>query len=168
MALASKLAYKGSEGSGPYHIPGLNWRAKEGVDESQTHCTYVFSGRTRAVEFALGSEVAALNLDVLFGTNVLDERVCAAAASLSGTGKVDAVIGGPPRCIISILRERGSGEGPAGSDGGPRPVRGRTGSLRFGLPTNTKEEQSIPFWLHDFLLFTISLMRPILGEPCAL
>ena len=101
----------------------------------------VFSGRTKPVEFALGSDVAVVNLDVLSGANMLDERVYASAVALCGTGKADAVIGGPPCCTNSILREPGAGDMKSGWDGGPRPVRGRTGLLRFGLPTNTVSEQ---------------------------
>ena len=47
----------------------------------------------------------------------------------------------PPCCTNSVLRERGSGQTQGISDGGPRPIRGRTGLLRFGLPTNTVSEQ---------------------------
>ncbi|CAE7272645.1 TY5A, partial [Symbiodinium pilosum] len=118
-------------------------------------------------------DVAVVNLDVLYGGNVLDERVYAAAAALCGTGKVDAVIGGPPCCANSILRERGSGSWPDGSDGGPRPVRGRSGLLRFGLPSNTEEEQK-KVDEHTILIFRFVTLHRIAdrfnpnGSLCAL
>ena len=129
------------EGLGPCHIPGLNRRARKSLKRAKHIVLHVFSGRTRAVELTLGSDVAVVNLDVLYGSNVLDERVYAAAISLCSTGKVDAVVGGPPCATNSILRERGAEGGNSNSDGGPRPIRGRTGLLRFGLPTNSPEEQ---------------------------
>ena len=67
---------------------------------------HVFSGRTRPNEFSLGSEVVVVNLDVLVGSNVLDERVYAAAAALCSTRKVDAVVGGRPCCANSIFCAR--------------------------------------------------------------
>ena len=91
----------------PFYLPGLNRRARKALKRAKHIVLHVFSGRTKAVEFTLGSEVA--DLDVLFGTNMLDERVYAAAAALCGTGKVDAVVGGPPCCTNSILRNGGTG-----------------------------------------------------------
>ena len=84
---------------------------------------HVFSGRTHPNEFSLGSEVVVVNLDVLVGSNVLDERVYAAAAVLCSTRKVDAVVGGPPCCTNSIfLRERGGHEASGGSGGALDPL----------------------------------------------
>ena len=126
---------------GPYDLPGLNRRARKALKRAKHIVLHVFSGKTKPLEFSLGSDVVVVNLDVLLGSNVLDERVYAAAAALCGTGKVDAVLGGPPCCTNSLLRERGVASPHGGSDGGPRPVRGRTGMLRFGLPSNTPDEQ---------------------------
>ena len=130
------------QGVSPYHMPGLNRRARKALKKSEHIVLHLYSGKTKPVEFGLGSDVAVLNLDVLLGLDILDERVYAAAAALCATGKVDAVVGGPPCCTNSVLRERGSTGSAEGPDGGPRPVRGRTGMLRYGLPTNTVEEQS--------------------------
>ena len=141
LLLRSLPIRRGPDVPSPYHIPGLNRRARKALLRAKHIVLHVFSGRTKAVEFALGSDVAVVNLDVLCGANLLDERVYAAALALCGTGKVDAVIGGPPCCTNSVLRERGAEGIDGGADGGPRPVRGRTGLLRFGLPTNTISEQ---------------------------
>ena len=141
LLLRSLPVRDGYEGQSPYHIPGLNRRARKALKKAKHIVLHVFSGRTKPVEFALGSDIAVVNLDVLYGSNVLDERVYAAAAALCSTGKVDAVLGGPPCCTNSVLRGRGSDQNQGGSDGGPRPVRSRTGLLRFGLPTNTVSEQ---------------------------
>ena len=84
-----------------YHVPGLNRRGRKAIRRAKHIVLHVYSGRTKPVEFSLGSDVAVVNLDVLFGTNVLDERVYAAAAALCSTGKVDAVVGGPPCCTNS-------------------------------------------------------------------
>ena len=140
--LLRSLPVKCSVGSkGPYDFPGLNRRGRKALRKAKHVVLHVFSGKTKPLEFSLGSDVVVVNLDVLLGSNILDERVYAAAAALCGTGKVDAVLGGPPCSTNSLLRERGVASPLGGSDGGPRPVRGRTGMLRFGLPSNTPEEQ---------------------------
>ena len=87
------------EGLSPYHLPGLNRRARKALKKAKHIVLHVFSGRTKSVEFAMGSDVAVVNLGVLCGSNLLDERVYSAAAALCGTGKVDAVLGGPPCCL---------------------------------------------------------------------
>ena len=172
--LLKSLPVKGGvEPVSPYHLPGLNRRARKSLKRAKHIVLHVFSGRTKPIEFALGRDVAVVNLDVLYGGNVLDERVYAAAAALCGTGKVDAVIGGPPCCTNSILRERGSSSWPDGSDGGPRPVRGRSGLLRFGLPSNTEEEQR-KVDEHTILIFRFVTLHRIAdrfnpnGSLCAL
>ena len=140
--LLRSMPVKGNHGDqGPYSLPGLNRRARRALKRAKHIVIHAFSGRTKPVEFALDSDTVVVNVDTLCGRNLLDERVFATTATLCSTGKVDAVVGGPPCGTNSILRERGvSGLG-GQPDGGPRPVRGRTGLLRFGLPTNTPEEQ---------------------------
>ena len=86
------------QGVSPYHVPGLNRRARKALKKSKHIVLHLYSGKTKPVEFGLGSDVVVLNLDVLVGLNILDERVYAAAAALCATGKVDAVVRGPPCC----------------------------------------------------------------------
>lgn len=57
--------------------------------------------------------------------------------SIIQSGKVAALIGGPPCRSVSVCRERGA------SDGGPRRVRARTGPMRFGLQHLTPSEESL-------------------------
>ena len=141
LLLKSLPVQGGGAAQSPYHLPGLNRKARKALKRAKHIVLHVFSGRTKPVEFGLGKDIAVVNLDALYGGDILDERVYAATAALCGTGKVDAVIGGPPCCTNSVLRDRGAGNQQSAPDGGPRPVRERSGMLRFGLPSNTVEEQ---------------------------
>ena len=123
----------------PYHIPGLNRRARKSLQRAKHIVLHLFSGRTRPLEFQLGKGTVLVNVDALCNRDILDEQVYAALIALCTTGRVDAVIGGPPCGTNSPLREHGRIEGVG--DGGPRPTRGRTGMLRFGLPSNEVPEQ---------------------------
>ena len=123
----------------PYHIPGLNRRARKSLKKAKHIVLHLFSGRTRPLEFQLGKDTVLVNVDALFHRDMLDERVYASLIALCMTGKVDAVVGGPPCGTNSPLRENGGVKG--SGDGGPRPIRGRTGALRFGLPSNEISEQ---------------------------
>ena len=125
----------------PYHIPGLNRRARKALQKAKHLVVHLFSGKTRPLEFQLGKETVVVNVDAVCGRDVLDERVFSALIALCITGKVDAVIGGPPCGTNSPLREQG--RSPSRGDGGPRPVRGRTGQLRYGLPSNSEAEQKL-------------------------
>ena len=123
----------------PYHVPGLNRRARKALQKAEHIVLHLFSGRARPLEFQLGKNTVIVNVDALSHRDMLDERVYASLIALCMTGKVDAVIGGPPCGSNSPLREQGGVQG--GGDGGPRPIRGRTGMSRFGLPTNGVNEQ---------------------------
>ena len=89
----------------PYHFPGLNRRAHKALQKAKYIVIYLFSGRTRPLEFQFGKETVMKNLDAICGYDILDERIFSVLIALCITGKVDAVIGGPPCGINSLLRE---------------------------------------------------------------
>ena len=125
----------------PYHIPGLNRRSRKALQRARHVVIHLFSGRTKPLEFQLGKETVVVNVDALCKRDMLDERVFGALIALCVTGKVDAVIGGPPCRTNSPLREQGRSA--SHGDGGPRPIRGRTSNLRYGLPHNSEAEQKL-------------------------
>ena len=125
----------------PYHVPGLNRRGRKALRKARHVVVHLFSGRTKPLELRLGQDTVFLNIDALRQRDMLDERVYAAVVMLCTTGKVDAVIGGLPCGTNSPLREKGGSHD--ARDGGPRPIRGRTGLLRFGLPSNSDVEQRL-------------------------
>ena len=125
----------------PYHIPGLNRRSRKALKKAEHVVVHMFSGRTKPLEFRLGGDTVVVNVDALCQRDLLDERVFASLIALCMAGKVDAVIGGPPCGTNSPFREQA--RAPDNGDGGPQPIRGRTGNLRYGLPTNTEAEQKL-------------------------
>ena len=90
----------------PYHIPGLNRRSRKALKKARHVVVYQFSRRTKLLEFQLGKDAVVVNVDALCQRDLLDERVFAALIALCMTGKVDAVIGGPPCGTNSPLREQ--------------------------------------------------------------
>ena len=71
-------------------------------------------------------------MDVLNGQNVHDPATWAYVRGLAGSGKVIAVIGGPPCRSVSRMLEK---------QPGPPRLRGRDGEDRFGLPMLTEAQQ---------------------------
>ena len=73
-----------------------------------------------------------VTLDVLNGQNVHDPATWAYVWELAGSGKVIAIIGGPPCRSVSRMLEK---------QPGPPRLRGRDGDDRFGLPMLTEAQQ---------------------------
>ena len=119
---------------------GLNRRTRRTIERARHVVVHLCSGRTKAVDFKLGGDIAVLNIDILYNRNLLDDHLYGWLAVLCASGKVKAIIGGPPCSSISPLRERGQGDD---GDGGPRPIRGRSEELRFGLPGISVKELSM-------------------------
>ena len=71
-------------------------------------------------------------MDVLNGQNVHDPATWAYVWELAGSGKVIAIIGGPPCRSVSRMLEK---------QPGPPRLRGRDGDDRFGLPMLTEAQQ---------------------------
>lgn len=78
-------------------------------------------------------DVEVISLDILSGQNLHNPKLWSYLWWLSTTGRIRAVIGGPPCRTTSRLRHRRPG---------PRPLRGRD-HLRFQLPGLTREEQDL-------------------------
>ena len=109
-------------------------------------------------------DVEVVNVDLLRGQDLLDSAVWHFLLQFVRSGRVVAVLAGPPCRTVSAARYR--------SDGGPRPVRSRHGLQRFGLDTNTMMEQQLAdtdsqLWLRTLLLMYEAkldggaLIRPI-------
>ena len=94
-------------------------------------------------------DIEVVNVDLLRGQDFLDSAVWHFLLQFVRSGRVVAVLAGPPCRTVSAARYR--------SDGGPRPVRSRHGLQRFGLDTNTMMEQQLAdtdsqLWLRTLLL----------------
>ena len=94
-------------------------------------------------------DIEVVNVDLLRGQDLLDSAVWHFLLQFVRSGRVVAVLAGPPCRTVSAARYR--------SDGGPRPVRARHGLQRFGLDTNTMMEQQLAdtdsqLWLRTLLL----------------
>ena len=94
-------------------------------------------------------DIEVVNVDLLRGQDLLDSAVWHFLLQFVRSGRVVAVLAGPPCRTVSAARYR--------SDGGPRPVRSRHGLQRFGLDTNTMMEQQLAdtdsqLWLRTLLL----------------
>eukprot|EP00435_Cladocopium_sp_Y103_P057796 s345_g20.t1 len=103
-------------------------------------------------------DIEVVNVDLLRGQDLLDPSTWYYLLQLVRSGRVVAVLAGPPCRTVSAARYR--------DDGGPRPVRARYGAQRFGLDTNTVMEQQLAdtdsqLWLRTLLLmYEAKLYKP--------
>lgn len=74
-----------------------------------------------------------LNVYILKNQDVLNDDVWSYLMMLVRTGRVMAILAGPPCRTVSVARYK--------QDNGPKPVKSRTGSQRWGLHTNAPSEQ---------------------------
>ena len=132
----------------------FNRRVRRAVQRADKVVIHLFSGKTKAQDFGhLPSSVYVLSIDIDQGADVLTDGVFQYLLELCISGKVLAIVGGPPCATISRLRERGN------QDGGPRVLRDRSGPGRFGtlLRELSRSEQRITddhtvMYLRMFLL----------------
>ena len=136
----------------------FNRHVRRAVQKARGVVIHLFSGGTKPREFGnMPHDVYVLNVDLKQSQDLLHELTYQWLATLCRSGKVVAVIGGPPCRTFSVLRERGS------EDGGPRPLRAREGHERFGLENLTADEQ-YQADKHSVLIFRMLVLHHIADE----
>ena len=140
----------------------LNRRVRRGIERAEHVVIHLFSGKTKARDFGkLPSSVYVLSIDIEQGIDMLSDAMFQFLCELCASGKVIAIVGGPPCATTSRLRERGEW------DGGPRVVRDRDGPGRFGRTSGaarlTKAEQKLVDD-HTVLYFRMFLLHHIAHE----
>ena len=114
----------------------LNRRGRKALARSRHIVLHLFSGKTSVETVSsFGHRTTVLNVDVLKGRDLLDESTFSWLATLCASGRVAAVVASPPRSTYNCEKEVGV------NGGGLRLRRGRTDGTRFGLASNSPEEQ---------------------------
>ena len=140
----------------------LNRRVRRSVDRAEHVVLHLFAGKTKTRDFGhLPSSVYVLSIDLEQGADLLSEPLFRYLCDLCMSGRVIAVIGGPPCATTSRLRERSEW------DGGPRVLRDRDGPGRFGRTSEgarlSKDEQRVVDG-HTVLYFRMFLLHHIAHE----
>ena len=114
----------------------FNRRRRRQIDKAKWVVVHAFAGQNQQRWRALETpELAVVCLEILSGENLMNANLGGWVDSLVRSGKVIAWLGGPPCRTVSLCRHR--------DDGGPRPVRSRSGDQRFGLAGLTHWEQEV-------------------------
>ena len=114
----------------------FNRRVRRRVQKAQGVVLHLFSGQTSARELGhLPNGVYVLSVDVNKGADLLGRALFRYLCQLCNSGKVWAVIGGPPCGTYSVCREMGHW------DQGPRHIRARVGPERYGKEGLAAAEQ---------------------------
>ena len=134
----------------------LNRRIRRQVRQAKHVVLHLYSGKTKAREFgSLPSSVYVLSIDISSGANMTSGALYRYLCQLCESGKVIGVLGGPPCATLSVLRQI--------QDGGPRPLRGRSGVARFSLEGLSAAEQS-RVDKANILIFRMLLLYKIANE----
>ena len=81
---------------------------RRAVSKADKVIIHLFSGKTKAHDFGnIPGSVYILSIDLEHGADILVDGMYQYLLDLCASGKVIAVVGGPPRATFSILRERG-------------------------------------------------------------
>ena len=111
----------------------LNRRCRKRIMESKSLVIHLFSGKNTSLWTSCEEEGhVVLCVEVEKGLDMHNNALFGFLESLCRSGKVDALLAGPPCRTTSLQRHR--------DDGGPPPLRGRTLETRFGLPFITEEQ----------------------------
>ena len=114
----------------------FNRRVRRRVQRAQGVVLHLFSGQTSARELGhLPNGVFVLSVDINKGADLLGQELFQYLCQLCHSGKVWAVIGGPPCGTYSVCREMGKW------DHGPRRIRAREGPERYGKEGLTAAER---------------------------
>ena len=113
-----------------FEYTGLNRRVRRRVAKSKRVLVHLFSG-VQSWKGANGDVVLEIEQDK--GRDVLNESLFIYLIELILQGKVKGIIGGPPCTTFSRTRARSPG---------PRIIRGRGGSERFGLQWLSSQENA--------------------------
>ena len=144
----------------PFKVP-YNRRVRRRLFDPQTPTlVHLFSGE-QCWKDCTGQ---VLGVELKAGSDLLSDDIFGKLVQAASSGCVDGCIAGPPCRTVSACRCK--------DDGGPRVIRGRHGMERYGLPTNTAQEQSTVdadtiLWFRSMLLFLIvaayAPSKPYLG-----
>ena len=105
----------------------FNRRVRRAVQRADKVVIHMFAGKTKPQDLGhLPSSVYVLSVDLDQGADVLTDGLFQYLIELCASGKVVAIIGGPPCATLTRLREKGL------QDGGPQVLRDRAGLGRFG------------------------------------
>ena len=111
----------------PKGLP-INRRKRRSLLRSKGILVHLFSGEQKWPEYA-GQPI--LEVDISRGWDLLSADVYGFLCELAAQGRVAGVIGGPPCRTVSHLRSE---------DGGPPPLRTRTGPSRYGMDHLARED----------------------------
>ena len=135
---------------------GTNRRLRKRFESCESLVIHLFSGPDQGwwKKRLDSSKRSVLCLDKEAGADqdLLSDSVIGYLAELCESGKVDAVLGGPPCRTVSKLRFRRPG---------PPPLRSRTGPERFGLTGLTDGQRELAvsdavLWFRQLWLFTLT------------
>ena len=133
-----------------------NRRLRKRFETSESLVIHLFSGPDQAwwKKRLDSSRRSVLCLDKEAGADqdLLNDSVISYLAELCESGKVDAVLGGPPCRTVSKLRFRRPG---------PPPLRSREGPERFGLAGLTEKQRELAvsdaiLWFRQLWLFSLA------------
>ena len=114
----------------------VNRRQRKRIEMAKNIIVHAFAGEDQARWKAIETQdTVVLCLDVKSGMNLHNPHVCGWLDSILATGKVRMWVAGPPCRTVSVSRHR--------DDDGPKPLRGRHGATRFGLPGLADWQQEV-------------------------
>ena len=121
----------------------LNKRYRRRMAEVTTLVIHLYAGsdfkKWRDLETAdldgKESGLVILCLDVEKGHDLHNPHLMGFLEKFACDGRIAVLLGGPPCRTVSVARHR--------DDEGPRPARGRGRYARWGLRTNTPQEQEL-------------------------
>ena len=117
-------------------IMGINRRTRRQVERAETVILNLFSGPNTKIWTSHGQKgLLILNVEVLKGTDLLESNFYGYLEAQARFGRFSAIYAGPPCKTVSFCRFGHD------QDGGPPPLRAREGTLRFGLPWISPEQQ---------------------------
>ena len=112
----------------------FNRRMRRRIREAGARVLHIFSGvKTQAWTKLENENLAVVCVEIEKGTNFLDDNLFAYLLDMAKEGLWDMILAGPPCRTIPFERYR--------EDGGPRPLKSRTGSGRYGLSWNSVRQQ---------------------------
>ena len=112
----------------------FNRRTRKKINEATTRVLHIFSGEKTSIWTKMNSDsLIIVCVELEKGLNLLDNQLFGYLEQCARDGIWDMILGGPPCRSVSLSRHRG--------DGGPRPLRSRTGDGRWGLSWNTFAQQ---------------------------
>ena len=139
----------------PELVP-LNRRMRKRLQKAKSIVIHLFSGTNTEIWDSHGADgLVFLNIEIKRGTDLHNDHLFGFLEQLCQSGRVRGVFAGPPCRTVTVLRFQQE-------EGGPRPLRGREGEARFGLPWLTEAEaqeadDDTVLWLRTLQLMTVAL-----------